>query len=77
MNTCNLSKAKSILGRLADQALTVGRDVQGDLAAGVYGVQMFTIRREQGRLAEVAPVFRRFLDEKGMTPRHFRRQFTT
>jgi tetratricopeptide (TPR) repeat protein len=33
------------------------------LATGVYGVQMFTIRREQGRLAEVAPLFRRFLDE--------------
>jgi len=26
-------------------------------------VQMFTIRREQGRLAEVAPVLRRFLDQ--------------
>lgn len=49
--------------RLADRALEIGRDVQGDLAAGVYGVQMFTIRREQGRLAEVAPLFRRFLDE--------------
>jgi len=47
---------------LADRALEIG-EVQGDLAAGVYGVQMFTIRREQGRLAEVAPVFRRFLDE--------------
>ena len=33
------------------------------MATGVYGVQMFTIRREQGRLAEVAPLFRRFLDE--------------
>jgi tetratricopeptide (TPR) repeat protein len=49
--------------RLAERALEIGRDVQGDLAAGVYGVQMFTIRREQGRLAEVAPLFRRFLDE--------------
>jgi tetratricopeptide (TPR) repeat protein len=49
--------------RLADQALEIGRDVHGEMAAGVYGVQMFTIRREQGRLAEVAPLFRRFLDE--------------
>ena len=49
--------------RLADRALEIGANVHGDLATGVYGVQMFTIRREQGRLAEVAPLFRRFLDE--------------
>jgi hypothetical protein len=29
----------------------------------MYGLQMFTIRREQGRLAEVAPLVRRFIDE--------------
>jgi hypothetical protein len=50
-------------GRLADRALGIGELVQGEMATGVYGVQMFTIRREQGRLAEVAPLFRRFLDE--------------
>jgi DNA-binding CsgD family transcriptional regulator/predicted ATPase len=33
--------------------LLTGRD-----ASGVYGIQMFSIRREQGRLAEVAPVIR-------------------
>ena len=33
--------------------LLTGRD-----ASGVYGVQMFSIRREQGRLAELAPVIR-------------------
>src|ERR1700757_2530570 len=49
--------------RLAEAALELGRDAAGELATGVYGVQMFTIRREQGRLAEVAPLFRRFLDE--------------
>jgi tetratricopeptide (TPR) repeat protein len=49
---------------LAERALELGRDsMHGDVATGVYGVQMFTIRREQGRLAEVAPVFRRFLDQ--------------
>jgi class 3 adenylate cyclase/tetratricopeptide (TPR) repeat protein len=48
--------------RLADRALEIGGDMQGELAAGVYGVQMFTIRREQGRLAEVAPVLKRFID---------------
>ena len=49
--------------RLADRALEIGELVHGELVTGVYGVQMFTIRREQGRLAEVAPLFRRFLDE--------------
>jgi DNA-binding CsgD family transcriptional regulator/tetratricopeptide (TPR) repeat protein len=34
-------------------ALLTGRD-----ASGVYGIQMFSIRREQGRLAELAPVIR-------------------
>jgi class 3 adenylate cyclase/tetratricopeptide (TPR) repeat protein len=49
---------------LAERALEFGRDLMhGDVATGVYGVQMFTIRREQGRLAEVAPVLRRFLDD--------------
>ncbi len=33
--------------------LLVGRD-----AASVYGIQMFGVRREQGRLAELAPVIR-------------------
>ena len=33
--------------------LLTGRD-----ASGVYGIQMFSIRREQGRLAELAPVIR-------------------
>jgi tetratricopeptide (TPR) repeat protein len=49
--------------RLAKHAFETGREVHGELATGIYGVQMFTIRREQGRLAEVAPLFRRFLDE--------------
>jgi DNA-binding CsgD family transcriptional regulator/tetratricopeptide (TPR) repeat protein len=33
--------------------LLTGRD-----ATGVYGIQMFSLRREQGRLAELAPVIR-------------------
>ena len=33
--------------------LLLGRD-----ASGIYGVQMFGVRREQGRLAELAPVVR-------------------
>ncbi len=32
---------------------------------GAMGVQMFTIRREQGRLAEIAPVIQHFLNKQG------------
>jgi DNA-binding CsgD family transcriptional regulator len=39
--------------------LLTGRD-----ASGSYGIQMFNIRREQGRLAEMAPVVR-MIDRKG------------
>jgi hypothetical protein len=49
--------------RLADEALELAQGVHNEVATGIYGVQMFTIRREQGRLAEVAPLLRRFLDE--------------
>jgi class 3 adenylate cyclase/tetratricopeptide (TPR) repeat protein len=49
-------------GRAAERSF--GRERTTEFASGVYGVQMFTIRREQGRLAEVAPVLRRFIDEK-------------
>jgi DNA-binding CsgD family transcriptional regulator/tetratricopeptide (TPR) repeat protein len=40
--------------------LLTGRD-----ASGVYGIQMFGIRREQGRLAELAPVIRILAGEGG------------
>jgi class 3 adenylate cyclase/tetratricopeptide (TPR) repeat protein len=49
--------------RLAEKALELAPGMRTDVATGVYGVQMFTIRREQGRLAEVAAVLRRVLDE--------------
>jgi DNA-binding CsgD family transcriptional regulator/tetratricopeptide (TPR) repeat protein len=39
----------------AEEALQIGSDSHAG-AAGMYGLQMFAIRREQGRLAEVAPV---------------------
>jgi DNA-binding CsgD family transcriptional regulator len=51
-------------GRLADAEAAAersrdwGRLLIGRDASGVYGVQMFSIRREQGRLAEFAPVMR-------------------
>ncbi|TDN58980.1 adenylate/guanylate cyclase domain-containing protein [Paraburkholderia sp. BL10I2N1] len=47
----------------ARESLQMAQTVDATLASGVYGMQMFTIRREQGRLAEVAPLFKRFVDE--------------
>ena len=35
-----------------------GRQLTGRDSSGVYGIQMFSVRREQGRLAELAPVVR-------------------
>jgi class 3 adenylate cyclase/tetratricopeptide (TPR) repeat protein len=46
----------------AEAGLAAGQDVQPENAVGVYGMQMFTIRREQGRLAEIAPLLKRFVD---------------
>lgn len=41
----------------AERALELSRDERYD-ARGVHGIQMFSIRREQGRLAELEPVVR-------------------
>lgn len=49
--------------RHAEQAFSLGQKMHMENAQGVYGTQMFTIRREQGRLAEVAPIFKKFVDE--------------
>jgi DNA-binding CsgD family transcriptional regulator/tetratricopeptide (TPR) repeat protein len=35
-----------------------GRQLTGRDSSGVYGIQMFSVRREQGRLAELAPIVR-------------------
>ena len=48
---------------LAGEALGLGRQTHGTQVEGVYGMQMFTIRREQSRLSEVAPVIKHFIDE--------------
>ncbi|HXZ58012.1 MAG TPA: AAA family ATPase [Gaiellaceae bacterium] len=49
-----LAEAESMAGRSHEWSqLLTGRD-----ASGVYGIQMFSIRREQGRLAELAPLVR-------------------
>jgi tetratricopeptide (TPR) repeat protein len=49
--------------RHAEAALELGHQTHGDGVEGVYGIQMFTIRREQGRLAEVAPIIKRMVEE--------------
>jgi DNA-binding CsgD family transcriptional regulator/tetratricopeptide (TPR) repeat protein len=41
------------------------RLLTGRAASGVHGIQMFGIRREQGRLAEIAPVVRVLAASKG------------
>jgi DNA-binding SARP family transcriptional activator len=48
--------------RIADEALEIGRHGQAENAVNAYWQAMFNIRREQGRLAEVEPSVRRFID---------------
>jgi DNA-binding CsgD family transcriptional regulator len=43
---------------LARRSEEAGRLLTGREASGTYGIQMFSLRREQGRLAELAPVIR-------------------
>jgi tetratricopeptide (TPR) repeat protein len=49
--------------RLAQQAFAIGHRMQTETAAGVFGLQMFAVRREQGRLKEIEPVVRAFIQE--------------
>ncbi len=44
--------------RAAERSREWGRLMTGRDASGIYGIQMFGIRREQGRLAELAPLTR-------------------
>lgn len=58
-------------GRLDDAEVLAGRShdwsrlLTGREASGVHGIQMFGIRREQGRLAELAPVIRLLAGQPG------------
>ena len=45
----------------ATQALEIGRRVAEDLAVGAFGMQMFCLRREQGRLREALPMLEHFI----------------
>ncbi|WP_050931570.1 adenylate/guanylate cyclase domain-containing protein [Aestuariivita boseongensis] len=47
----------------ANEAVQIGRQTHGEHVEGVFGVQMFTIRREQSRLQEVAPVIKRLMSK--------------
>jgi class 3 adenylate cyclase/tetratricopeptide (TPR) repeat protein len=49
--------------KFANTAFDLGQKTHGGSMEGVHGMQMFTIRREQGRLAQIAPVIKKMLDE--------------
>jgi tetratricopeptide (TPR) repeat protein/tRNA A-37 threonylcarbamoyl transferase component Bud32 len=49
--------------KLALQAVTLGQRLQSESAEGIFGMQMFVLRREQGRLHEVAPIVEMFVRE--------------
>ena len=49
--------------RLAQQAYAIGQGLQTETAAGIFGLQMFALRREQGRLKEVEPAIRVFIQQ--------------
>jgi class 3 adenylate cyclase/tetratricopeptide (TPR) repeat protein len=47
----------------AQEAFAIGQRLQAENASGVFGLQMFVLRREQGRLKEVEPVVRMFVQQ--------------
>jgi DNA-binding CsgD family transcriptional regulator len=51
--------------QLAQQALATGQRLQSEGVDGIFAMQMFTLRREQGRLHELAPVVRHFVQQHG------------
>lgn len=50
--------------QIAKQALLIGQRFKGHDPTGVFGLRMFTIRREQGRLSEVAPAVKMFVQQR-------------
>ncbi len=51
--------------RLANEASELGQRLQTQNTSGIFALQMFTLRREQGRLKELAPVVRYFIQQHG------------
>jgi tetratricopeptide (TPR) repeat protein len=49
--------------KMALDGFAVGQQLGVDNAEGVLGIQMFTLRREQGRLREIAPILKQFVDD--------------
>jgi class 3 adenylate cyclase/tetratricopeptide (TPR) repeat protein len=50
--------------KLAQQALEIGQRLRADnVAGGVYGLQMFALERERGRLKELEPLVRMFVEQ--------------
>jgi transcriptional regulator with XRE-family HTH domain/tetratricopeptide (TPR) repeat protein len=48
---------------LAHIALQISRQMTQENADGIFGIQMFTIRREQGRLKEILPLVKLFVEQ--------------
>lgn len=51
--------------RLLLSTYTLSRRVEGEAHEGVFGLLMFTLRREQGRLHEIEPALRYFMQQHG------------
>jgi len=50
--------------KLAQEALSIGQRLRADnVAAGQFGLQMFALERERGRLKELEPLVRMFVEE--------------
>jgi class 3 adenylate cyclase/tetratricopeptide (TPR) repeat protein len=49
--------------QLAQQGFAIGRQLQTQAASGTLGLQMFSLRREQGRLKELEPLVKYFLTQ--------------
>jgi class 3 adenylate cyclase len=50
--------------RLAQEAFFIGQSIQTSTSPGVFGLQMFAIRREQGRLKELEAAIRFFVQQE-------------
>src|SRR5215469_16465634 len=50
--------------RLAQEAMATARGLQTENSAGIFGLQMFALRREQGRLKELEGAIRFFVQQQ-------------
>lgn len=51
--------------RLLLSTYTLSQRVEGEAHEGIFGLLMFTLRREQGRLHEIEPALRYFMQQQG------------